>query len=1226
MKRHCFFRGGAFLAWILLTLRSALAQDVSLYVIGKVQVFEQTGTNVTPPLSEALFAFTALVVPAPAGAVTDVVLRLPSGALRRLTESAGILWLEQKFFSKNEMDARFPAGAYSFTNYTTSQGLVAGLTLRSDSYPPRPRLANWDAAQSIATNQPFTLQWQPFVGGTTEDFIRVSIEDASGQEVFCTGLMGQTNGLNGLATVATIPADTLAPGQTYRGHLLFLNVTGLNATNIPGALGAAGYFRRTDFDLKTLNPAGTLQFQAGSYFTNENAGFALVTVERVGGSNGTVTVRYTADVETTLTFEPGVTSTNLLVEIVNDDEPEGYEVYALSLDDPTGGANLGAPSVATLTIIDDDDWPPAPNVRSYAMGKGQLLVQDGPGAPRPDPDGRFCFVASAQPAFPGAIRSATLRRPNRTTRALTAAGLEDRFSFKQQFYTMRALDANFPTGSYTLTLRTATDGARAPVLNVPPGQFPKPPHILNWEVMQRLDLEAEVELTWEPFPGARTNDFIQLRIEDRFGSVILDTEADPETRLMRTSTSAILPVGDLGPDQTYQAHLRFVRVRGVNRTGYPGVPGVVAYFSETRFQIVTAPDPPPRGRFKFSSPLCSTNENGVEILFTVLRTGGAAGQARVDVVASDLTAQAGVDYEVPMETLNFGDGEFSATFPLPIHDDAEFEGDKKFLLALRNPTDGADLGYPSRAEMVILEDDPRPDPIPPRLTIRVPTNGTRVADGPVLVRGAATDNLGVGSVEYQLISQRGTSDWMPADTQNAWTNWTVALADLDAGTNIIRVRARDAITNYSAVAARTVFHVTRQWLTLATNGPGAILPDLTNKNLIVGQGYTLTAAPQPGFILSNWNRRILPDGPLEVISDWPRLTFLMQTGLCLQANFVPNPFLALKGKYSGLYYSVTNGVEHETSGFFTLALTDRGAYSAKLLGAGAVASLSGRFDLNGRATNVTMYAGRPAIEWTLDLDPSSAGQITGCVIYPDDESTLVGDRAPNYGTGASPYRGRYTLIIPGDPGATDRPGGDSFGAVTVTREGALSLSGVLADGAIVAQSVPLSTTGMWPLYASLYGGHGSILGWVQVNTNPSPAINLLSERVSWIKPPLTNSVAYSNGFQIETNLTGSAYQLTQPVLPFTTGLVAFAGMNLEAPFANGAALTRTNRVLNLGPQPGSMAILGSNGLFAGAVILPGTTNRISFRGALLQRQSKGSGFFLRDSRSGRAEFGPMPAQ
>jgi hypothetical protein len=323
---------------------------------------------------------------------------------------------------------------------------------------------------------------------------------------------------------------------------------------------------------------------------------------------------------------------------------------------------------------------------------------------------------------------------------------------------------------------------------------------------------------------------------------------------------------------------------------------------------------------------------------------------------------------------------------------------------------------------------------------------------------------------------------------------------------------------------------------------------------------------------------------------------------------------------------VTNGVEHETSGFFTLALTDRGAYSAKLLGAGAVASLSGRFDLNGRATNVTMYAGRPAIEWTLDLDPSSAGQITGCVIYPDDESTLVGDRAPNYGTGASPYRGRYTLIIPGDPGATDRPGGDSFGAVTVTREGALSLSGVLADGAIVAQSVPLSTTGMWPLYASLYGGHGSILGWVQVNTNPSPAINLLSERVSWIKPPLTNSVAYSNGFQIETNLTGSAYQLTQPVLPFTTGLVAFAGMNLEAPFANGAALTRTNRVLNLGPQPGSMAILGSNGLFAGAVILPGTTNRISFRGALLQRQSKGSGFFLRDSRSGRAEFGPMPAQ
>ena len=90
-------------------------------------------------------------------------------------------------------------------------------------------------------------------------------------------------------------------------------------------------------------PAGSLQFSASNYTVNENGTEALITVTRVGGDFGTVTVEYAtsegtasagadyAAVSGTLSFADGVTSQTFTIDIFDDAEYEGDETVNLSL-------------------------------------------------------------------------------------------------------------------------------------------------------------------------------------------------------------------------------------------------------------------------------------------------------------------------------------------------------------------------------------------------------------------------------------------------------------------------------------------------------------------------------------------------------------------------------------------------------------------------------------------------------------------------------------------------------------------------------------------------------------------------------------------------------------------------------------------------------------------------------------------------------------------------------
>jgi subtilisin family serine protease len=110
---------------------------------------------------------------------------------------------------------------------------------------------------------------------------------------------------------------------------------------------------------------GQLRFSATGYSVAENGGSVAINVVRSGGSDGTVTVNYATSNGTagagdysassgTLSFGPGVTSRSFSVAILDDAVYEGNETVNLALSSPTGGATLGAPATAVLTIVDND--------------------------------------------------------------------------------------------------------------------------------------------------------------------------------------------------------------------------------------------------------------------------------------------------------------------------------------------------------------------------------------------------------------------------------------------------------------------------------------------------------------------------------------------------------------------------------------------------------------------------------------------------------------------------------------------------------------------------------------------------------------------------------------------------------------------------------------------------------------------------------------------------------
>jgi hypothetical protein len=108
---------------------------------------------------------------------------------------------------------------------------------------------------------------------------------------------------------------------------------------------------------------GSLQLSSSGYSVAQSGGSLTVTVNRTGGSNGAVSVQYaeanaSADAGSDFTSSSGTlqwangdtASKTFSVPISNATAFSGTKTFTLSLMSPTGGATLGSPTTATVTI------------------------------------------------------------------------------------------------------------------------------------------------------------------------------------------------------------------------------------------------------------------------------------------------------------------------------------------------------------------------------------------------------------------------------------------------------------------------------------------------------------------------------------------------------------------------------------------------------------------------------------------------------------------------------------------------------------------------------------------------------------------------------------------------------------------------------------------------------------------------------------------------------------
>jgi large repetitive protein len=141
----------------------------------------------------------------------------------------------------------------------------------------------------------------------------------------------------------------IEPDEQFTVHLLFIN----NATIADGV--GTGTIVNDDSN-------GKLQFSSQTFSATEDAGGVVVTVNRVDGATGTVAVNFATSNGTatagsdysettgTLTLNEGETSKSFFITFTKDNLLEPDETLTVTLSNPTGGATLGTPASATLTI------------------------------------------------------------------------------------------------------------------------------------------------------------------------------------------------------------------------------------------------------------------------------------------------------------------------------------------------------------------------------------------------------------------------------------------------------------------------------------------------------------------------------------------------------------------------------------------------------------------------------------------------------------------------------------------------------------------------------------------------------------------------------------------------------------------------------------------------------------------------------------------------------------
>jgi hypothetical protein len=292
----------------------------------------------------------------------------------------------------------------------------------------------------------------------------------------------------------------------------------------------------------------------------------------------------------------------------------------------------------------------------------------------------------------------------------------------------------------------------------------------------------------------------------------------------------------------------------------------------------------------------------------------------------------------------------------------------------------------------------------------------------------------------------------------------------------------DLANNKSFDVTRVITYSTIGALTVRINGQGETSPDLNGRTLELGKIYTLEARPARGYIFLGWEGAFPTNNP--------KLSFQMISNLNLKATFVPNPFTAIVGTYSGVFLDAdTNRFRPESAGYFRLQLANSGSFSGKATLQEGSYSFHGKFDLHGNAEVSINRHALPPITFELLLDlTNGTGAITATATTGSNGSLLTSYLLAErnvFSASQNPaaLAGAHSFLLVNPAGG---PQTVVTGTATVNTSGSVQIRGSLSTGQSFSVGSALFEDGSVPLFVSVGKGADVFAG--SLSLDPGAAI------------------------------------------------------------------------------------------------------------------------------------------
>ncbi|RLJ21373.1 hypothetical protein DJ030_04440 [bacterium endosymbiont of Escarpia laminata] len=697
---------------------------------------------------------------------------------------------------------------------------VATVTITDDDPRSAGTLALSTATETVAENAAGGLMLTVSRTGGTDGPVSVDYATANGTAASpgdYTAASGTLNFLHG-ETSKTIPL-TLTNDTTWEPSEDF-TVTLSNV--VDATLGTQTSTTVTITDDDTRN-AGTLALSNATATLSESGPAITLTIDRTGGSDGTVTVDYaTADgtanapgdytaINGTLTFLEGEISKTIPLTPTSDTVWELNEDFTVTLSNVVD-ATLGPQTSTTVTITDDDTRTSGTLALSSATatllegGPAITLTVDRTGGSDGTVSVDYATVngTASAPGDYTALNGSLTFLNGELSKTLTLTPANDATWEPSEAFTLtlgNVVDASLGLSTTTVTindddtrnagtlaLSTATEtvaenaaggltlivsrtgGTDGPVsvdyatangTAASPGDYTAISGTLNFlhgESNKTIPLILTNDTTWEPSEdftvtlsnvvdatlGAQTSTTVTITDDDTRNAGTLALNSTTVT-LLESGPAVNMTVNRTGgSDGTVSVDYATTDGTATAIGDYTALSGTLTFLNgETSKTVTLTPtddttwepsedftlslsnpvdatlggqisttvtitddDPRSAGTLALSSPTATLSESGPSVIMNVNRTGGSDGTVSVDYATADGTATATSDYTALSGTLTFLNGETSKTVTLTPTDDTTWEPSEDFTLSLSNPVD-ATLGGQISTTVTITDDDPR---------------------------------------------------------------------------------------------------------------------------------------------------------------------------------------------------------------------------------------------------------------------------------------------------------------------------------------------------------------------------------------------------------------------------------------------------------------------------------------------------------------------------------------